>query len=215
MTLRPIIHPEAIPEGFSLSQSFRRKAVAHLVVDIQDLYCNPAHPYAIDTGNDISRHKALSHKMNDFVSRSRETLPPTWIVHGVKYIGKSSRYGLMFGDAGRNDARGFGLASLYNQTVLDSEAVVWKSGRDAFKKTDLLTMLHEKRIEAVIVSGLELNACVKETALSASREFPTYILEDLVANAMDDDEALYASIDALKPHCGSLTSKHLMSLDLA
>ncbi len=187
------------------------KAVAHLVVDIQDIYCNPAHPYAVDSGNDVSRHEQLSIKMNAFISSSREVILPTWVIHGIKYIGKSKRYGLMFGEEGRDAPRDFALNHLYNQEVKESEDVLWKANRDAFNGTDLSARLHAKGTKAVIVSGLELNACVKATALSAAKEFPVYILKDLVANAMDGDDVLQDSIKALKPHCGSLTSSQLMA----
>ncbi|PZQ44758.1 MAG: hypothetical protein DI551_09480 [Micavibrio aeruginosavorus] len=212
MSSQYFMHPIDTPKDFSLMEAFRRKAVAHLIVDIQDLYCDPAHPYVVDSGNDVSRHEALSISLDNFVSGSREILPPIWVVHGVKYIGKTSRYGLMFGEEGRDDPRAFALSSLYNQRVLDTDSILWKSSRDAFHKTDLMNILQERGTEAVIISGLELQACVKQTAISASKKFPTYILEDMVANAMDRDEKIRAGVDSLKPYCGSLTSLQVLAM---
>ena len=60
----------------------------------------------------------------------------------------------------------------------NSEIVVHKHTLDGFVDTELLCFLLERATESVCVCGVETDACVLATAISASARFESILLED-------------------------------------
>ncbi len=158
--------------AFSLKHAFRNATVAHLVVDMQHAYCDPRHMHSVRHGLNLKKHHATAVKLNDFVCRSRSCAPPIWIVHDFKEA---------FLDPSR-----FCRKDLYLQTPMDRDPVIVKREFDAFYQTGLNDLLKKRDIDTVLISGVYLQVCVRDTALSALKhKYRVFLLENLVANGTD------------------------------
>lgn len=73
------------------------------------------------------------------------------------------------------------------QAIVPSETLIEKHTFDGFFKTELCGFLRARRVDTVLVAGVETHICVLATAQSASlNQFKTIILEDCVAASRED-----------------------------
>ena len=74
---------------------------------------------------------------------------------------------------------------------LDRETVVHKTGFSGFQSPDLLNEIHAKGADTIILAGVHLHACVRQTAIDAYQQgFQVVIAEDAVAS----DDPVHAAI---------------------
>jgi nicotinamidase-related amidase len=160
-----------------LKDAFARAAVAHLVVDVQDIYCDPLHPDYAGEESEFPDNRRMADRVADFVSRSRDHAPPVWIAHVLP----DSRHARALTDP--DFAREFCRASLYRQNPAPDDMFLVKSHFSAFKGTSLRDILHRNGKDTLLVSGLYLSPCVSETYRGAmDNGCRAVILDDCVTD---------------------------------
>lgn len=137
-----------------LTQAFNRKSLAHLAIDLQDLYCDPLHRYNTSKGRHYAARAQRAGRAADavgsFVKEYREAMPHIWVTHNCASI-----YGHSPGFAK------FHLDMLARETlhhslpVNDNDPLICKQGFSAFliptctascKKTELIRFCYRARL---------------------------------------------------------------------
>ncbi len=186
-----------------LTTLFREKAAEHAVIDIQSLYCDPDHPFARDFGYDFTRHHEAALRIDTFTRACRPHLAPFWVLNGYEYLGRAGNIAKTK-KAGIDLPRLFCKAALYRQTPAEYDPMLVKHTKDAFD-TWLPSALSERKTKALLLSGVDLGACVKATARTAFyvHGLDVYIIEDLVADSLlaapADIHAYIKTIPGAKP----------------
>jgi nicotinamidase-related amidase len=193
------------PEGKALPalrRAFARASAAHVVIDIQNCYCDPAHA-DFDGAADTQGMARLVEDIAAFSQRVRAVLPPVWVAHTnwatithkeKKPFLQRLREGFGFWAGNdlpaaelrqrtRNEAA---LRELYRQPVAENDPVVGKHGMDAFAGTDLDALLKARGVDTLVLTGVFADQCVRATAESAVKNgYNVYIVNDLTLSGFD------------------------------
>lgn len=164
------------------------KKVALIVVDMQVDFYAP-NGGAVERGKQVGQMKATASKIDQFVKvvhnkigltvftkyLSGEGITPA----NLQKVADKENYSLMC-------EKGSGLEEISGIEVPQDAVVIEKPHYDAFAYTDLLTMLKNKEIKTVLITGVRTEVCVDATAKRAVSEgFDTIIIDDLVATYND------------------------------
>lgn len=169
-----------------LRQAFNRKSLAHLAIDLQDLYCDPLHPF---NARKAPRHDARATRagraadaVGAFVKEYRQTMPHIWVTHDCASI-----YGHPPGFAN------FHLDMLARESlhhslpVNDNDPLICKKGFSAFFNTNLHRRLQKDGVDTLLLSGAFSDVCIYDTAADAkSHGYDVYVVKNLVVSSGDD-----------------------------
>jgi nicotinamidase-related amidase len=150
----------------SLRDVFIDKAVAHISIDLQNVYCDPDR-YPLTAAFTA----ALAAPVSRFARDMRKSgLKNIWVAHNP------------YGEKPfvvRNEL--FGIKPAHKDILIE------KQYYDAFENTSLDAALKKDGINTLLLTGAFLDACIISTALSAKkRGYGVYIIEDLTARFDDD-----------------------------
>lgn len=170
----------------SLTEAFNEARVAHISIDLQDSYCNPDHPRIKTYGYGASakRGEAVAHAVGAFVTANGKYLTNIWVAHNC-----ASAYGIPPMHA-REYLPQLARSSFHSSLpVNDNDIVICKKNYSAFDGTDLDEVLASQNIKTILLSGIFLDICIRETALDAKKYgYDVYILKDMVASFRDSQE---------------------------
>lgn len=184
-----------------LRESFQRASAAHVVIDMQRFYCSPL--LLLKRTNDPGLIQAVSRLVTDiaqFTARTRDELPPLWVVHSNRYtrctgpgvtdffararaaLPLPGRVPAPVPSAADQDRR-----ELYCMPVRASDPVIGKRATDAFEGTALDATLRARGVDTLVLSGVFADQCVRDTALGAvKRGYDVVLARDLTIAGIDE-----------------------------
>lgn len=185
-----------------LTQAFNRKSLAHLAIDLQDLYCDPLHRYNTSKGRHYAARAQRAGRAADavgsFVKEYREAMPHIWVTHNCASI-----YGHSPGFAK------FHLDMLARETlhhslpVNDNDPLICKQGFSAFFNTNLHRKLQKDGIDTLLLSGAFADVCIYDTASDAkSHGYDVYVMRNLVVSSGDDPRSHSRDVQKLNKKLG-------------
>lgn len=196
----------------NLRAAFARASVAHLVIDMQQTYCNDIARAGLEK-HTSQRLSGLVQDVATYAAHMRDKMQPVWIAHtnwltctGLEenpqdktkkscvrrmldiFTSVARRatpaYYSAEQIAARRSARG--RRELYKMPVQDHDPVVGKPSYDGFADTPLDRVLRQRGIDTVVLSGIFADQCVFETANSAlDRGYKVVVLDDLTMPGID------------------------------
>lgn len=130
---------------------------ALLIIDVQDIFCNPARPAGTD------RTATIAGKIADTVQQFRDAGVAIYAL----FLRNASQPGI----------------DPYLYIPADSDTVIRKTGESAFEATGIEKVLKDAGVKKIVTCGMYLSACVAATAQDAlERGFETTVAGDLVAD---------------------------------
>lgn len=167
------------------------KTTALLVIDMQtDFYAQKGG--AAKRGKKINKMQSVATKIDQFVSKvgnkiglliftkylSGKGVTPT----NLQKVADKENYSLMC-------EKDSGLEEISGVKIPQNAIIIEKPHYDSFAYTNLLTLLKNKGIKTVLVTGVRTEVCVDATAKRAASEgFDTVVLSDLVATYDDKEQ---------------------------
>lgn len=212
--------------GQALHRGLRPDHVAHLAIDWQRLYCDPALPMYGNTNLQQSQ-KIIStlHHVNDFADAVRFVVPTWWVYHDPEITRDhfTSDYFLEM------DAQTVKLklaqfqeegTAICGRVDPERDIVLRKPFKDAFAGTDLHERLQRHEIDTLLLTGLyrhdsrnKLRAeSIGQTMRSAAElGYNVFIVEDLTVSNGDRTAINQLSLSQLAQDEGvySLTADHV------
>ncbi|MBU0859877.1 MAG: cysteine hydrolase, partial [Alphaproteobacteria bacterium] len=178
--------------------------VAHLGIDMQRVYCDPS-PGGIDDALLAHDIAAMVGRVDKFTQQTRGVLSHVWVNHTNRETvgpdpetdgGLLSRTKRMIRDvvqdmvkeiqgADRRELRQarwneMARREMFQLQAAPDDLVIGKPKFDAFARTTLDATLRARDVKAVVLTGLFLDQCVKETALTARKKgYEVFLAEDL------------------------------------
>ncbi len=153
------------------------KHTMHMAIDLQRAFCDPRYKVAENRGNEHT---------NRMASKVRSLLPHfrrANLKNCFVYYGKKNQ---TYKTAG---------GGLHNVKPKSNEMVVRKGLNSAFEDSGLSIKLKRDGVKNILITGVNLNACVHLTALDAVfSDFNVWVLPDCVANDNENEQALESSI---------------------
>ncbi len=188
-----------IPTSFPIVT--RRTAV--IVVDMQELFCNPQGAvYVQDTA-------VIVEPISNCIAVARKAgLPVIFLRHIVRGDGSDTgRMRDMYPTVDAMLARGTpGVEIIAALAPVRGDIVVDKLGFSGFHNTDLDTVLRSHDIDTIIVCGTVTNVCCETTVRDAAhREYKVVVLADACA-AMDYPDMGWGALTATEIQRVSLTT---------
>lgn len=174
---------------------FELEKTALVIIDMQRDFCAPG-GFGEKLGNDITPTRSViepikvvldkAREMGMFVIHTREGHRPDLSDCPPNKLKRSNKGGAGIGDMGpmgRILIRGeYGHDIVDELTPIAGEPIIDKPGKGSFYATDLETILRNKGIENLIVTGVTTHVCVHTTIREANdRGFECLMLEDCTA----------------------------------
>lgn len=167
------------------------KTTALLVIDMQADFYAPEGGVA-KRAKKVGKMQSVAKKIDQFIVQVGDKiglLVFTKYISGkgitpanLKKVAEKENYSLMC-------EKGSGQEEISGIKIPPNAIVIEKPHYDAFAYTNLLTLLKNKDIKTVLVTGVRTEVCVDSTAKRAASEgFDTFILSDLVATYDDKDQ---------------------------
>ena len=182
---------EALPYPFECDWS----STALIVIDMQNDFCSPG-GFGEKLGNDITPARAIiptiQHLLTNwrdnslFVIHTREGHLPDLSDCTQSKLRRSKQQGGGIGDdgpMGRILIRGEQGHDIVDELKpWPGEIIIDKPGKGAFYATELGSILQEKRITALVLTGVTTHVCVHTTLREANdRGYDCLVLEDATA----------------------------------
>lgn len=202
-----------------LREAFRRASAAHLVIDMQRFYCSPT--MLLKRTNDTGLLRAVPRLVSEiaaFTARTRDDgLPPLWVVHSNRFT-RCTSPGLT--ERFRDICATLRLSAsappvdpdrreLYGMPVRATDLVISKKATDAFSGTNLDTVLRERGVDTLVLSGVFADQCVRDTALTAVRNgYDVILARDLTIAGIDE---VFAYEDTLESAGVTLAAKDVIA----
>jgi ureidoacrylate peracid hydrolase len=175
---------------------------ALLVVDMQNAFCHPEGGFA-HVGRDVSAQGAIVPTVASLVRAAhRADVPVIWTIQeglgedDLAMTGK--RIPIALGRPGAGIAETWCIRNTWDAELIDElgaevedrDHVVRKHRMSSFYSTTLDSQLRMRRIELLIVTGVNTEKCVESTVRDASfRDYDVLVVEDAVATT---DQAFHA-----------------------
>lgn len=192
----------------SLKEIVNPAHTAVIVVDVQNDYCEPE-GYKGKVGKDLSEMKTLVRNLAEFLEKARDQGVFTVFIQNTTTQGGLSDSGAWVHHLTKNNLRRPGDLHIVEDTwgheiVADlkrrpDEPVVRKHRPSAFHETVLDTVLRNRGVHSVIVTGLATSGCVLATALDACwHDYYVVVLRDCVAGGGGEQDK--AALQLLSSH---------------
>lgn len=170
---RPAVRPV-------LRAAFDEARAAHVGIDIQHKYCSGVYGDGPGAGR---RERRIAARIADFTAATRGVMPPVWVNHvndndadwrvvpgrdtGWRALGVR-----MAKIAGINpySSDDFARRDIYGSHAQPGDTVLAKPRFDGFADTRLDDVLRARGADTLVLTGLFLDQCVMETALTARRK---------------------------------------------
>jgi ureidoacrylate peracid hydrolase len=167
---------------------------ALLVVDMQNAFCHPEGGFA-QAGRDVSAQGAIVPTVISLVRAAhRAHLPVIWTIQeglgedDLAMTGK--RVPIALGSPGAGIAEAWCIRNTWDAELVDElrdeleerDHVVRKHRMSSFYATTLDAILRMRRIQLLVVTGVNTEKCVESTVRDASfRDYDVLVVEDAVA----------------------------------
>jgi nicotinamidase-related amidase len=165
-----------------LKQAFQDKAVAHLAIDVQGLYCDPTFPHFQTEKLLLDVQEGID-AIGSFAFLTRGIAETTWIYHTADLEEFQKRYCIrLFSSKEVNVARMRNMEERAYALIHPpgGDRVLGKKNHDAFDGTGLKEQLTAQGKSVLLLSGFFRDVCVYKTAVSGVREgFNVIVLDDL------------------------------------
>lgn len=197
-----------------LTNAFAAGRVAHIVIDVQNFYCDPAMTADRSTPSMTRDIVGMTDRIAAFCSDTRGRMRRAWVAHVNDRImpcqalwARTPEY-----------IDGMALREIPAGLVGGSETVVAKSLHSAFHPgTTLHGRLQKDDVDTLALSGFFTDQCVRATAYDAlAKGYKVCILRDLTGPEFSDDSmawlslknngALVLTADAFRKACGIVPS---------
>lgn len=142
--------------------------IAHVIIDVQADLCQYSGFWK--SFNNLKANKqtdAIAQRIASTSQRLRQLCDETFIVY--------------YDDEHEGIERAHG--GLYAVTLQPGDVPVPKTHNDAFASSDIKSKLENRDITHLLVSGFYANMCVKETVVSALKDFNVAVMDDLIGEA--------------------------------
>lgn len=198
---RSVVKTMTEPFREKLTEAFNRQNAVHLVIDLQDFYCDPKHAFNKGRQYEERAHRALR-AANDtaaFIRKNRQSLGHIWAAHDC-----ASSYGYppFYASIHMQD---LARQSFHKKLpVNDNDPVICKQKFSAFAGTNLHELLQDNRIGSLLLSGAFLEVCVYHTAVDAAANgYNIYVIDDLVVPSSSAPDAHRTSLEKLLKDTGA------------
>lgn len=142
--------------------------VAVLLIDVQDIFCDPKGPRGSD------ETKEVSERIGSIIPAFRAAGIPVYAVYTESPYNKSYHKRR----ADKNNTQGF-----YKYHPVAGDCIVAKTWDSAFQSTELDKILKKDGRRKLLVCGFNFSACVKETVIAARNHgYETWLMPDLTGN---------------------------------
>jgi len=156
--------------------------VAHLAIDVQGLYCDPAFPLPLSQKLRQDVQEGVD-AIGSFAFLTRGIAETIWIYHAANLEAFQKRYCIsLFGGKEGNAARMRDMEERAYALMhpAGGDRTLGKKNHDAFDGTGLKEQLTAQGKRVLLLSGFFRDVCVYKTAASAVREgFEAVVLDDL------------------------------------
>jgi len=175
---------------------------ALLVVDMQNAFCHPEGGFA-QVGRDVSAQHAIVPTVGSLVRAAhRAGLPVIWTIQeglgGEDRAMIGRRVPIALGRPGAGVAESWCIRNTWDAELVDElgaeleqrDHVVRKHRMSSFYSTTLDSILRMRRVQLLVVTGVNTEKCVESTVRDASfRDYDVLVVEDAVATT---DQAFHA-----------------------
>lgn len=187
---------------------------AVLVIDQQNDFCHQDGYYARDLGLDVSMTRQITGPINRLTAAARDRgamVVVTQFLIKEGFVSDSPPWLAMHAAAGLKSLdqdrfytiEGTWGAALYEELSVDpDDHVVKKYRSSAFRGTDLESLLRDKGIESLIVTGQVTEGCVENTIRAArDRDFYTVLAKDAIGSTSLERHERVMSGWLARAHC--------------
>lgn len=166
---------------------------AHCIIDVQKEFCDPKE----------SRGSAETEKVATRIANVaplfRQAMIPTFVVYFS--FDKETPISKAMG-------------GLFKLKMESGDVPVAKDDNSAFKGSDIKELLKWSKVNTLLVSGFNLNACVRQTVIDALSEgFNVWVLEDCVGNDSFNEKSQAERYITMMKEAGAQFKNHKFALD--
>ena len=186
-----------------LRAAFDEARAAHVGIDIQHKYCASAYG---DDPAERANVRRIAARIADFTAATRAVMAPVWVNHvndndadwrtvpgqdkGWRALGVRISKIMGINPYGEE---GFARRDIYGTHAQPGDVVLAKPRFDGFEDTRLDDVLRARAADTLVLTGLFMDQCVMETALTARRKgYEVVVAANLsaVGDVMKTGEAL-------------------------